>query len=58
VDDLILDAGEERQYLQSVAKTLLPAATSAFYWLRQLVIGLTDLSDRGNSNIEWIEVPQ
>lgn len=55
VDDLILDAGEERQHLQSVAKALLPAATSAFYWLRQMVIGLTDLS--GRRNTEWIDVP-
>jgi hypothetical protein len=58
VDDLILDAGEEGRHLQSAVRALLSAATSASYWLRQLVIGLTDLSGRGNSNTEWIQVPQ
>jgi hypothetical protein len=58
VDDLILDAGEEDQQFHNVAKVLLPAATSAYYWLRQLLRGLTDLSVRSNSNTEWIDLPQ
>jgi len=56
VGDLILDAGEEDQQINNVAKALLPAATSAFYWLRQLLRGLTDLSVRSNSNTEWIDL--
>jgi len=56
VGDLILDAGEEDQQIHNVAKALLPAATSAFYWLRQLLRGLTDLSVRSNSNTEWLDL--
>jgi hypothetical protein len=56
VGDLILDAGEEDQQIHNVAKVLLPAATSAYYWLRQLLRGLTDLSVRSNSNIELIDL--
>lgn len=56
VGDLILDAGEEDQQIHNVVKVLLPAATSAFYWLRQLLRGLTDLSVRSNSNTEWVDL--
>lgn len=57
VDDLILDAGEEGQRPHDVAKALLPSAMSAFYWLSQLLRGLTDLIVRSNSDTEWIDVP-
>lgn len=57
VDDLILDAGEEGQRLHDLAKALLPTATSTFYWLSQLLRGLTDLSVGSNSDTEWIDVP-
>ena len=56
VDDLILDAGEEDQQIHNVANFLLPSATSAFYWLRQLLTRLTDLSVRSNSNTEWTDL--
>ncbi|PSN48124.1 hypothetical protein C0J52_05812 [Blattella germanica] len=54
VDDLILDAGEETN---KVAKALLPAAKSAYFWLQKLLKGLTDLSIKPNRNSEWIDVP-
>ena len=45
VDDLILDAGEQTN---EVAKSLLPAAKSAYYWLCQVIKGLTDIKTTPN----------